>query len=193
MCVCVCVCMLSCVWLFAASWIVAPGTSVHGISQARILGEVAISFSGGSSWPRDQTQVSCMSPALTGGSFTNSATWYDPVIPLLCIYPEELKWESQRNICTLTYMTGFPCGSVVKSLPANTGDTGDTGSTPGLRRSPEVGSGNPLQYSCLENSMERGAWQATVHVVTESWTLVSNWIHTQDVGTSYMSIDRWLG
>ena len=62
-------------------------------------------------------------------------------------------------------MTGFPCGSVGKSLPANTGDTGDTGSTPGLRRSPEVGSGNPLQSSCLENSMERGAWQATVHVV----------------------------
>ena len=46
----------------------------------------------------------------------------------------------------------------VKNPPANAGDTRDVGSTPGLGRSPEVGTGNPLQYSCLENSMDRGAW-----------------------------------
>ena len=44
------------------------------------------------------------------------------------------------------------------------------GSTPGLRRSPEGGNGNALQYSCLENPMDRGAWWATVHGVAESWT-----------------------
>ena len=52
---------------------------------------------------------------------------------------------------------------VVKNLPANAGDTRDTVSTPGLGRSPGVGNGNPLQYACLGNHMDRGAWQATVH------------------------------
>ena len=52
--------------------------------------------------------------------------------------------------------------------PANTGVTGETGSIPGLGRSPGGRKGNPLQYSCLENSMDRGAWQATVHGVTKS-------------------------
>ena len=52
--------------------------------------------------------------------------------------------------------------TVVKSLPVQAGDTGDAGSIPGLGRSPGVGNGNPLQYSCLENSVDRGDWQATV-------------------------------
>ena len=51
---------------------------------------------------------------------------------------------------------------LVKNLPANAGGTRDTGLFPGLGRSPGEGNGNPLQYSCLENSMDRGAWQATV-------------------------------
>ena len=59
---------------------------------------------------------------------------------------------------------GFPGGSVVKNPPAN---AGDTGSIPGLGRSPGEGNGNPLQYSYLGNSMDRGAWQATVHGVTK--------------------------
>ena len=58
----------------------------------------------------------------------------------------------------------------VKNLPANAGDIGDAGSIPGLGRSPGVGNGNPLQYSCLENHMDRGPWWATVHRVTESNT-----------------------
>ena len=58
---------------------------------------------------------------------------------------------------------GFP---VVKNPPTNAGDTRDTGSIPGLRRSLGVGNGNPLQYSSLENSMDREAWRATVHGVT---------------------------
>ena len=49
-------------------------------------------------------------------------------------------------------------------------DAGDRGSIPVLGRSPGEGNGNPLQYSCLENSMDGGAWQATVHVVAKSWT-----------------------
>ena len=57
----------------------------------------------------------------------------------------------------------FPGDPVVKNLPANAGDTGDVGSIPGSGRSPGVGNDNPLQYSCLENPMDRGAWWATVH------------------------------
>jgi len=57
---------------------------------------------------------------------------------------------------------------VVKNLPANTGDTGDLGLILGSGRSPGGGNGNPLQYSCLENPMDRGAWRAVVHGVTES-------------------------
>ena len=57
---------------------------------------------------------------------------------------------------------------VVKNPPANAGDARDSGSIPALGRSPGGGHGNPLQYSCLENPMDREAWQATVHGVTES-------------------------
>ena len=59
---------------------------------------------------------------------------------------------------------------VVKNLPASAGDIRDSGSIPGLGRSPGEGNGNPLQYSCLENPMDREAWQATVHRVAKSWT-----------------------
>ena len=62
---------------------------------------------------------------------------------------------------------GFPGVSVAKNPPANTGDIGDTSLTPGLGRSPGGGNGNPLQYSCLENSMDKGAWQVTIHGVTK--------------------------
>ena len=59
---------------------------------------------------------------------------------------------------------------MVKNLPANAGDTRDVGLIPGSGRSPRLGNDNPLQYSCLENSMGRGAWRAKVHGVTKSWT-----------------------
>ena len=62
----------------------------------------------------------------------------------------------------------FLAGSVLKNLPASAGDIGDVGSIPGLGRSLEVGNGNPLQYSFLENFMDRGAWWATVHGVAKT-------------------------
>ena len=65
---------------------------------------------------------------------------------------------------------GFPGGAVVKNPPVNAGDTRDAGSIPGSGRSPGGGHGNPLQYSCLENSMDRGARWAIVHGVTKSQT-----------------------
>ena len=57
---------------------------------------------------------------------------------------------------------------LVKNLPVNAGDIRDTGLLPGLGRSPGKGNGNPLQYSCLEESMDRGAWWATVHGVSRT-------------------------
>ena len=59
---------------------------------------------------------------------------------------------------------------VVKNLPANSGDIGDAGLIPGLGRFPGEENGNPLLYSCLENSMDRGAWWAIVHEVAQSCT-----------------------
>ena len=86
-----------------------------------------------------------------------------------------MKMESKR-VCIFSLMLypiycvsnyilfwGFLGGSVVKNPPANAGIAGDVGSVAGLGRSLEGGNGNPLQYSCLGNPMERGAWQAIVH------------------------------
>ena len=66
---------------------------------------------------------------------------------------------------------------MVKNMPAN---AGDVGSIPGLGRSPGEGSGNALQYFCLENSMDRGVWWATVHEVTKSLTQLSMDVHERD-------------
>ena len=68
-------------------------------------------------------------------------------------------------------MRGFPGGSVVKNPTAN---TGDVGLIPGLGRSAGEGNGTPLQYSCLENPMDGGAWWATVHGVAKSQTQLSD-------------------
>ena len=67
-------------------------------------------------------------------------------------------------------LIGFPGGSVVKNPPAN---AGAVGSISGSGRSPGEGNGNPLQYSCLGNPMDRGAWQATVHGITKESNMTS--------------------
>ena len=72
---------------------------------------------------------------------------------------------------------GFPGGVVVKKPPDNTRGAGDMGFIPGSRRSPGVGNGNLFQYSCLENSMGREAWWATVHGATKSWARLSTHTH----------------
>ena len=69
---------------------------------------------------------------------------------------------------------GFPDGAVVKNLPANAVDAGDICSVPGSGRSLGVGNDNPLQYSCLENPMDRGAWRVTVHGVTKGRTRLTD-------------------
>ena len=91
-----------------------------------------------------------------------------------------LNWDTGIDIYTLLILCinkitidnlDFPGSSVVKNPPAK---PGDLGSIPGLRRSPGGGNGSPLEYSCLENAMDRGAWWATVHGVSESQRGLSN-------------------
>ena len=79
-----------------------------------------------------------------------------------------MKWFLQHvfNVYVCKYL-GFLGGSVVKNPPAN---VGYMGSIPGLERSPGGGNGNPLQYSCLGNSMDRGTWWAAFHMVAKSQT-----------------------
>ena len=75
---------------------------------------------------------------------------------------------------------------MVRNLPASAEDIRDAGSILGSRRSPGGVHGNPLQYSCLENPMERGAWQATVHRVAQSWTRLKQLsMHTRTPNTRY--------
>ena len=70
---------------------------------------------------------------------------------------------------------------MVKNPLANAGDTRDSGLIPGMGRFPRVGNGNPLQYSCLENFMDRGAWRATVHGVAKSRVLLSTHAYTHSL------------
>ena len=82
----------------------------------------------------------------------------------------------------LLALRAFQVALVVKNPPAHVGDGRDLGLTPGSRRSPGGGHGNPVQYSCLENPMDRGAWKATIHSVAKSWTWLSEWAHMHASG-----------
>ena len=78
-----------------------------------------------------------------------------------------------------------------KNPPANAGDTRDMGSVPGSGRSPGEGNGYPLHYSCMEKSMDRGAWRATVHEVAKGQTQMST--HTQQKMFLFWDPGFWLG
>ena len=86
---------------------------------------------------------------------------------------------------------------MVKNPPANAGDLRDAGLIPGSGRSPGGGHGNPLQYSCLQNPMDRGAWRAPVHWVTKSWTRLTQLsIHACIIAlqhrVSFSYTEKWI-
>ena len=85
--------------------------------------------------------------------------------PLTKSSGQAYKWRPTYH---MSKCWGFPGGLVVKNPLANAGDTRNMGFIPGLGRSPEMGNGNPLQYSCLENSMDSGAWQVALHGVAKN-------------------------
>ena len=92
---------------------------------------------------------------------------YGPILQMSDLFRVVPLRVTGRGSGLLCVAPGFPGGSVVKNLPAN---AGDARLIPGLGRSPGGGNGNPLQYSCLKNPMDRGAWRATVHGVTKGQT-----------------------
>ena len=83
-------------------------------------------------------------------------------------YSSTIQWINNYGL--LNNEGASQVAPVVKKVPANTGDTGDLGTIPGSGRSPRGEHGNPLKYWHLENPMNRGTWQATVHSITKSWT-----------------------
>ena len=97
-------------------------------------------------------------------------------IGMLCAHTSFLCVYAGLSHCTFFHLmislclVSLPSGTVVKNPPANAGDPGDIGLIPGSGRAPEGGSSNPLQYSCLGNPVDRGAWWATVHGVERSQT-----------------------
>ena len=138
-------CPFNHVRLFSIWWTVACqapllGSSVRGILQAWILEWIAMPFSRRSSKLRDGTCTS-----YTGRQ----------VLHPRCHLGSPITMRA-----TISFIMGCLGGSAVQNLPAS---SGDAGSIPGLRRCPGEGQGNPFQYSCLRNPMDREAWWATVH------------------------------
>ena len=123
-----------------------PGSSVHGIFQARVLESGAIAFS-------KAYLVTFIYPQSYLAGVRIATTGYD---------------QQRAGICE---PGGFPGGSDGKESACN---AGDPGSVAGSGRSPGEGNDNPLQYSYLRITMDRGAWQATVHGVAKSWTRLNN-------------------
>ena len=129
--------------------------------------------------------------------------WYRSIsiLPYMCMYIYIL--EQEKNYCYfnsdyfweigvkvifkifffILYNMGFPGGSVVKNPPANAGDIRDACLIPGSGRFPGVGNSSPIQYSCLENSMDREAWWATVHGTAGSDTTA--WLRTHSEQHKY--------
>ena len=110
--------------------------------------------------------------------FSRQEYWSGVPLPSLNIYT--LLYIKQASQVTL----------VLKNQPTNAGDVRNMGSIPGLGRSPGGGHGNPLQYSCLENPMDRGAWRATVHRVTKSQTRLK-WLSTHTYLKQIKEEDLW--
>ena len=153
-----CVCVLqSCLTLCDPMDCSLLSSSVHGILRAGILEWVAISFSRGSSWPRDRTWISSVT-----GRFCTVWSTREALVK-----SKHKIWASQVAL-------------VVKNTPAYSEDIRDGSLISGLGKSPGGGHGNPPQYSHLEDPMGRGAWWAAVHRVTKSWTRLKQLsTHTQ--------------
>ena len=171
---------LSCVWLFVTPWTVACQAPLSmGILQVRILEWVAKHSSRGSSNPgikpsSPEMQADSLSSEPPGKPIYTHTHTHTHTYIYMYVYGSYI----QAHIHTYIYTyIGFPGGArVVKNLSAN---ARDTGLIPGSGRSSGEGNVNPLQYSCLENSMDRGAWKSIVHRVSKSWTLSDkHWVYT---------------
>ena len=111
----------------------------------------------------------------TAWKFPNELFGQPNVSLYLCLYP---KWKFRKftlgNSLAVWWLASFPGGSVVKNLPASVGDTGEADLIPEWGSSPGGGNGNPLQYPCPDNPIDRGGWQAAVHADERSWMRLSH-------------------
>ena len=148
--------------------------SIHGISQVRILEWVAIFSSRRSSWARDWNCISWIS--FIGRQILYLWTTWE-ALPYVVLFSHQLHelytiikfyWWGKWNLKGLWLVQGQTHN---KESSCN---AGDLSLIPGLGRIPGGGNGNPLQYSCLENPMDRGAWRATVHGVPKSQMWLSD-------------------
>ena len=105
--------------------------------------------------------------------------------------PAPVEWlDPATHFCLPWFYPILLYWTAVKNLPASAGETGDVGAIPGLGRSPAGGHGNPLQFSCLENPMNRGAWRVTVKRVTKSQTWLSSRLSTEHQIERGISLNR---
>ena len=132
-------------------------------------------------------QYSCLENPMDGGAWWATVHRVTKSRTRLSDFTHSLTPSACNDI--LCALGGVPRCTVIKNPPANAGDAGEMGSIPGWRRSPEVGNGSPLQYSCLENPIDRGTWQATVHGVAKSQTRLS----TQARMCSSWSLNAYKG
>ena len=131
----------------------------------------------GKDWGQEEKETVGWHHGLNGHEFEQTPGDSEGQGSLVCCSPwchtesDMIEWLNNHHH---QQQQGFPDGSVVKNPPAKAGDAGDMGSIPGLGRSLGVGYGNPLKYSCLENFMDKRAWQSAVHGVAKSWTWLSD-------------------
>ena len=181
-----------------------PGFSVLGISQARILEWIVISFSRRSFWSRGWASISCISRWIlyhwaTSSVQLLSCIWFF-VTPWYAAPQASLSITSSQSplrmyvdtVNSLGCTQASQVAPVVKNSPANAGGSRDDSLIPGSGRAPGVGNGNPLQYSCLGNPKDREAWWATVHRVAKSWHNLSDLACTVQIFCPFLNQIVWV-
>ena len=162
-----------------------PGSSVHGIFQARILDNIYPwhLYQRKTQNLQDKGNISDFGGFFGGRVLLNSEHKLLPLSKLLSLIQS---WD-----CIKHYIGASQVVLLVENSPASAGDIRDIGLIPGSGRSPGIGNGTSLQYSCLENSMYRGASQATVPVASKSQTQLRNEAHAITM-LSYMKTFLWM-
>ena len=159
---CICVCVYTCTWGF-------PGGSdgKESACNARDLGlspGLERSPREGNGYPLQYSTFFLSHSSILAWRFP----WTEEPRGLQSMGSQRVRIAERLTLLLLLYIN--QASQIAKNLPANAGDLRDTGLILGLGRSPASGHGNPLQYSCLENPMERGAQRTTVHAIAKSRT-----------------------
>ena len=173
------------VQLFVPMSCIPPGSPVYGFSRQEYWSELSFPTPGNLLDSAIEL-TSPVAPALQADSLPSEyqgSTFY---------------FNSRKYKMQWCVFWGFPWWLSSKESACNAGATGDADSIPRPGRSPEEGHGNPLHYSCLENPMDRGAWQATIRGVTKRWTQLNDWtqhhhkVYINHRSAWFCSLQTWL-